>query len=185
MNLGQYKQNSKSTEDFSVVECSRNLTQNLPLIHYSDQTITIVYPKWNWGILRLGIHIHSFAGCEIYTSHSNFKNQMSCAHQISLCGVLSWYFCFCISVLSWPYFSRAWWKTLTYQILHESVHGGLRYGSMNSLLAPLKAVYIDLVHNCLEPGQFTLNSMALIRYSCGHILGPHKPIPTKFGLWRF
>ena len=27
--------------------------------------------------------------------------------------------------------------------------------------------------------------MGLIRYSCGHILGHHEPIPTKFGLWMF
>ena len=27
--------------------------------------------------------------------------------------------------------------------------------------------------------------MGLIRYSCGHISGPHEPIPTKFGLWIF
>ena len=39
--------------------------------------------------------------------------------------------------------------------------------------------------NCLEPGQLTLISMGLIRYSCGHILGHHEPIPTKFGVWRF
>ena len=25
--------------------------------------------------------------------------------------------------------------------------------------------------------------MRLIRYSCGHISGPHEPIPTQFGLW--
>ena len=37
----------------------------------------------------------------------------------------------------------------------------------------------------LEPGQFTLISMGLSRYSCGHISGPHEPIPTKFGLWMF
>ena len=40
-------------------------------------------------------------------------------------------------------------------------------------------------YNCLEPGQFTLISMGLILYSCGHILGPHEPIPTKFVVWRF
>ena len=38
---------------------------------------------------------------------------------------------------------------------------------------------------CLEPGQFTLISMGLIWYSCGHISSPHEPIPTKFGVWRF
>ena len=27
--------------------------------------------------------------------------------------------------------------------------------------------------------------MGLIRYSCGHISGPHEPIPTQFGLWMF
>ena len=42
---------------------------------------------------------------------------------------------------------------------------------------------IGLVHNCLEPGQFTLISMGLIRYSCGHISGHHEPIYVKFGVW--
>ena len=27
----------------------------------------------------------------------------------------------------------------------------------------------------MEPGQFTLISMGLVRYSCGHILGHHEP----------
>ena len=27
--------------------------------------------------------------------------------------------------------------------------------------------------------------MGLIRYSCGHISGPHEAIPTQFGLWMF
>ena len=44
---------------------------------------------------------------------------------------------------------------------------------------------IGLVHNCYEPGQFTLLSMGLITYSCGHISGPHKPIHVKFGVWGF
>ena len=40
--------------------------------------------------------------------------------------------------------------------------------------------------NSYEPGQlFTLISMELIRYSCGHILGHHEPIHVKFGVWRF
>ena len=37
----------------------------------------------------------------------------------------------------------------------------------------------------MEPDQFTLISMGLIRYSCGHISGPHEPIPIQFGLWMF
>ena len=37
----------------------------------------------------------------------------------------------------------------------------------------------------MEPGKFTLISMGLISYSCGHISGHHEPIPTKFGVWRF
>ena len=44
---------------------------------------------------------------------------------------------------------------------------------------------IGLVHNWLEPGLFTLISVGLIRYSCGHILDHHEPIPTKFALWMF
>ena len=44
---------------------------------------------------------------------------------------------------------------------------------------------IGLVHNCLEPGQFTQISVVLIRYSCGHISGHHEPIHVKFGVWIF
>ena len=38
---------------------------------------------------------------------------------------------------------------------------------------------IGLVLNSYEPGQFTLPSMGLIRYSCPHISGSHEMIPTK------
>ena len=38
------------------------------------------------------------------------------------------------------YFGRAWWKTSTRHIWYESVHGGPRYGRMNTKLAPLKSV---------------------------------------------
>ena len=41
-------------------------------------------------------------------------------------------FFFCISAFSCPYFGRAWWKTSTHQIWHELVHGGPRYGRMNT-----------------------------------------------------
>ena len=46
-------------------------------------------------------------------------------------SVTSSNFLFCISALSWPYFSRTWWKTLTHQIWHELVHGDPRYDHMN------------------------------------------------------
>ena len=52
----------------------------------------------------------------------------------------------------------SWWPEIW---LHECLE-----------LTPLKSVYIGLVQNCLEPGQFTLISVGLIRYSCGHISGP-------------
>ena len=39
-----------------------------------------------------------------------------------------------------------------------------------------------LVPNSYEPGQFTLISMGLIRYSCGHISGHNEPIHVKFGV---
>ena len=39
--------------------------------------------------------------------------------------------------------------------------------------------------NSYEPGQFTLISMGLIRYSCGHISDHHEPIHIKFGVWGF
>ena len=39
-----------------------------------------------------------------------------------------------------PCMGGAWWKTSTAQIGWESVHGGPRYGRMNTYLAPLKSV---------------------------------------------
>ena len=42
------------------------------------------------------------------------------------------FFFFYISAFSWQYFNRTWWKTLTHQISHELVHGGPRYGRMNT-----------------------------------------------------
>ena len=39
-------------------------------------------------------------------------------------SAFSWYFS--------SYFSRAWWKTSTHHIWWESVHGGPRYGRMNT-----------------------------------------------------
>ena len=44
---------------------------------------------------------------------------------------------------------------------------------------------IGLVPNSYEPGQFTLISIGLIKYSCSHISGPHETIPTSYGLWMF
>ena len=43
----------------------------------------------------------------------------------------------------------------------------------------------DLVPNSYKPGQFTLLSIGLIRYSCGHISGLHEPIHVKFDVWGF
>ena len=42
-----------------------------------------------------------------------------------------------------------------------------------------------LVHNCLEPGQFTLISMGPISYSCGHISGPMNRFPPNLGCGCF
>ena len=63
---------------------------------------------------------------------------------------------FWISVFWIPCIDGAWWKTSTAQI-----------------------------PNSYEPGQFTLISVGLIRYSCGHILGHHEPIHVKFGVGGF
>ena len=40
-----------------------------------------------------------------------------------------------------------------------------------------------MVPNSYEPVQFTLISMGLIRYSCGHISGHHDPIHVEFGVF--
>ena len=54
------------------------------------------------------------------------------------------------------------------------------------LLSPIEISVNWPGSNSYEPGQlFTLISMGLIRYSCGHILGHHEPIHVKFGVWRF
>ena len=54
------------------------------------------------------------------------------------------------------------------------------------LLSPIEISVNWPGSNSYEPGQlFTLISMGLIRYSCGHISGPHEPIRVKFGVWRF
>ena len=49
----------------------------------------------------------------------------------------------------------------------------------------LKSMQIGLVPNSYEPNQFTLHSMWLIMYSCGHISGPHERIRIKFGVLGF
>ena len=59
------------------------------------------------------------------------------------------------------------------------------YGPHEYLINPIEISVIGLVHYYLEPGQFTLTSMGLIRYSCSHISWPHEPIPIKFWLWMF
>ena len=54
------------------------------------------------------------------------------------------------------------------------------------LLSPIEISVNWPGSNSYEPGQlFTLISMGLIRYLCGHILGHHEPIHVKFGVWRF
>ena len=42
---------------------------------------------------------------------------------------------------------------------------------------------IGLVPNSYEPGQFTLISVGLIKYSCGHISGHHELFYVKLGVW--
>ena len=41
------------------------------------------------------------------------------------------------------------------------------------------------IQNSYEPDQFTLISIGLIRYSCGHISGLHETIPTKWTVDAF
>ena len=52
------------------------------------------------------------------------------------------------------------------------------------LISPIEISINYLVPN-YEPGQFTLISMGLIRYSCGHFLDHHEPLHVKFGVWGF
>ena len=54
------------------------------------------------------------------------------------------------------------------------------------ILAPLKSVYIGLAPNSYEPGQFTLISMGLIRYSYhAAISRATMNRHVKFGVWGF
>ena len=92
----------------------------------------------------------------------------------------------CISAFWIPCLGGAWWKTSTAQIWWESVHGGPEICPHEYLLSPIEISVNWPGSNSYEPGQlFTLISMGLIRYSCGHILGHHEPIHVKFGVWRF
>ena len=62
---------------------------------------------------------------------------------------------------------------------------GLEIWPHEYLISPIEISEIGLVPNSYEPGQFTLISMGLIRYSCSHILGHHESIHVKFGVWGF
>ena len=56
---------------------------------------------------------------------------------------------------------------------------------LHEYLSPIEISVNWPVPNSYEPGQFTLISMGLIRYSCGHISGHHEPFHVKFGVWGF
>ena len=47
------------------------------------------------------------------------------------------------------------------------------------LISPIAISYPTVMNQA----NLHLISMGLIRYSCGHILGPHEPIHVKIGLW--
>ena len=53
------------------------------------------------------------------------------------------------------------------------------------LISPIKISVNWRGSKHYEAGQFTLISMGLIRYLCGHISSHHKPIHVKVGVWRF
>ena len=99
------------------------------------------------------------------TQAGHFKPAVDPRVSIEYWSVTSSFFFF-ISVLSWPYFSRTWWK------FH-----------MNWFMVahPIEISVNWPVHNCLEPGQFTLISMGLIRYSWDHIFDLMNWFPTHFG----
>ena len=61
---------------------------------------------------------------------------------------------------------------------------GLEIWPHEYLISPIK-ISVNWPGSSYEPGQFTLISVGLIRYSCGHISGHHEPIHVKFGVWGF
>ena len=82
---------------------------------------------------------------------------------------------FWISVFWIPCIGGLWWKTSTAQISWESVHGARdMIWPHEHLISPIEIKF-----------KFTLISMGLIRYSCGHISDHHEPIHVKFGVWGF
>ena len=78
---------------------------------------------------------------------------------------------------------------------HDEKHPQPKFGGNRFMEAEIwPHEYLQNVYSPIEisvnwpgskPGQFTLISMGLIRYACGHILGHHEPIHVKFGAWRF
>ena len=83
--------------------------------------------KWVW-VSRLERHIPVQTKSEYPPGQKQQKLQL---YRVLKCDVIKFSF-FCIWAFSWPYFSSTWWKTLTHQIWHELVHGGPRYGRMNT-----------------------------------------------------
>ena len=94
---------------------------------YSDSVLLILIGTlWNIINALLALNWQFSLGCKI-----RWKGKSWNAYRVLKCDVIIFFF-FCISAFSWPYFGRAWWKTSTHQIWHESVHGGPRYGHMNT-----------------------------------------------------
>ena len=107
-----------------------------------------------------------------------------CIKSTRSCDVTKLFFAF-LKAFWTPCIGGPWWKTSTTQNGWKTVHGGPEIWPLEYLLAPLKSVWIGLVHNSNEAGQCTLISMGLITYSCGHISGHNELIHVKFGVWRF
>ena len=105
-----------------MVKCKARYCTHLSQIMISDNILS---------------HFHnkplSIESCVIKPASAIFRSwPFHEQHGIEYLSVTSSKFYFWIPAFSWPYFICPWRKTLTHQILHESVHGGLRYDLMNT-----------------------------------------------------
>ena len=140
--------NVAAYSDPSVSSClpEDELIQTRPCnIHISCQNY--MWQVEAWGSCTTMTNGTSVCGESVGMQDREITCEKDTGKFIEYRSVTSSNFCFCIIAFSWPYFRRTWWKTLTYQILDESVHGGPRYDHMNTLLVPSNAVLISLVHN--------------------------------------
>ena len=129
IHFAHFEKRTKNCKDFLIADYDAEMG-----FISNDEFVFIKSPcfgKCNWYFCYYGTgnYIITKSDVSIFAVQVEDYNIISkslCKVCIEYRSVTSSNFLFCISALSWPYFSRTWWKTFTHQIWHELVHGGPR-----------------------------------------------------------